>query len=568
MGGYRAVTPLSAMSRGGGGSAGFGSGSGVPPTPQTQQSTPKFTPGRRELGSVRRVIVPNTPMTSSDRPVYAEAIHVWGTNVSIAEARAHFKKFFNEFPGPDGQPLYPALLREVLDKGEVNLNLNAQNLHAFNPQLYQHMITYPQEILPAADMMLKELRQQIMNPDNDPQIAADIEEAKIVSTRPFNLVEKKNMRELNPEDMDALIAIKGMVIRVGGIVPDMQLAYFQCSLCAQGLEVPPEDGVINEPVQCFNCQSRHSYRLVHNRCKYADKQLLKVQETPDSIPEGETPHSIKIYAFDDLVDLVKPGDRVEITGIYKATAPRVNPRRSTLSTVYRTYVDAIHFKKTENSRLANEADLPNGASSDAMTDIPLTGYDEGDATAQQIQAMEAKIIALSQEPGIYDKLTRSLAPSIWELEDVKKGILCLLFGGSGAEMGASSGKFRGEINVLMCGDPGTSKSQLLQYVHKIAPRGIYTSGKGSSAVGLTASVVKDSETKEMVLESGALVLSDRGVCCIDEFDKVNRKQSRAHAQEATIHCTHAHAHTGTIQALTRISSFLSFSRFLVFFFFR
>lgn len=127
-----------------------------------------------------------------------------------------------------------------------------------------------------------------------------------------------------------------------------------------------------------------------------------------------------------------------------------------------------------------------------------------------VAAREARVKAMADDPDVYEKLARSVAPSIWEMDDIKKGVLLQLFGGAHKEIGRQ-GKFRGEINVLLCGDPGTSKSQLLSYVHRIAPRGIYTSGKGSSAVGLTAYVTKDPDTKEPILESGALVLSDRYV---------------------------------------------------------
>lgn len=164
---------------------------------------------------------------------------------------------------------------------------------------------------------------------------------------------------------------------------------------------------------------------------------------------------------------------------------------------------------------------------------------------------------LSQQPDIYDQLVAAFAPSIYEFDDVKRGVLCQLFGATHKVMATSgAGRFRGDINILLCGDPGTSKSQLLQYAVNIAPRGIYTSGKGSSAVGLTAYVTRDPETKQIVLESGALVLCDGGICCIDEFDKMS-DSTRSVLHEVMEQQTVSIAKAGIIASLNARTSILA-----------
>ncbi len=225
--------------------------------------------------------------------------------------------------------------------------------------------------------------------------------------------------------------------------------------------------------------------LIHNRSEYNDKQVVRLQETPDAVPDGQTPHTVSMCVYDDLVDMVKPGDRVVVTAIFRSIPVRVNPRQRTIKSLFKTYLDVVHVKRTNVARMGFDPSTRSGEAlvsgvgvggeddeeeSIARPLQPRAGDDgmEEDGENQQYstgQEMEAKLLQLSQEPEIYEKLARSMAPSIWELEDVKKGILLQLFGGTNKSISRGGGcggpRYRGDINVLMVGDPGTAKSQIL-----------------------------------------------------------------------------------------------------------
>ncbi|KAG5921784.1 DNA replication licensing factor, mcm4 component [Claviceps africana] len=355
--------------------------------------------------------------------------------------------------------------------------------------------------------------------------------------------------------MDRLISIKGLVIRTTPVIPDMKDAFFRCNVCNHSVNVGLDRGKIHEPTECPRriCKSKNSMQIVHNRCSFEDKQVIKLQETPDSVPAGQTPHSVSVCVYNELVDFCKAGDRVELTGIFRASPVRANPRQRVVKSVYKTYVDVLHVQKVDKKRMGADA-----------TTLGVTGEDEADKGSNELEETrvitpedEAKIRETAARADIYELLARSLAPSIYEADDVKKGILLQLFGGSNKTFHKGGNpKYRGDINVLLCGDPSTAKSQILSYVHKIAPRGIYTSGKGSSAVGLTAYVTRDPETRQLVLESGALVLSDGGVCCIDEFDKMS-DATRSVLHEVMEQQTVSVAKAGIITTLNARTSILA-----------
>ncbi|PKI84287.1 hypothetical protein MVES_001630 [Malassezia vespertilionis] len=533
---------------------------------------------------------------------------IWGTNVSVGETMQLFRAFLRGFrlkyrwayvrsqglthertPHADGELLlYQSYLRQMRYTNQTNLNLRLSDLAAFPPskRLSVQAQRYPQEVVPIMDQVLKDEMLELAesdSKDHEPDTTREqieMMEGLIFKVRPYGGT-TVNMRDLNPKDIDSLVTIRGLVIRVTPIIPDMKEGFFRCMVCNHTVQVEIDRGRITEPNRCPRdvCNQLGSLALVHNRCVFADRQVIRVQETPDVVPDGQTPHTISICVYDELVDVCKPGDRIEVTGIFRGIPVRVNPRQRVLKSLFKTYVDVVHLRLSNARRLAldlstrdqvsaksvgvggdddgEEFDMAANANADAASAAPPSS---GQTLLLPREEIREQVEEIAQRPDAYDLLARSLAPSIHEMDDMKRGVLLQLFGGTNKSVATGGGmggpRYRGDINVLIVGDPGTSKSQMLQYVHKIAPRGTYVSGKGSSAVGLTAYVTRDPETRQLVLESGALVLSDGGVCCIDEFDKMS-DATRSVLHEVMEQQTVSVAKAGIITTLNARTSVLA-----------
>lgn len=436
---------------------------------------------------------------------------IWGTNVDVDVCKRKFIEFLKDprfsFDQADideakfdwdqtNRPnsLYLIKLAEINQVPEENyLTINAAHLKEFDEHLYDQMIKFPMEVLQIFEQGADQLYAQLYPEDTNLNIYV----------RPFNTEKTTSIRGLNPLDVGRIVTINGMVTRVSVFIPEMYEGFFRCIICNFTRTVPVEAGRLEEPTVCNNCQGKFCYDLIHNRSKFVDKQLVKLQESPDDMPAGQIPSTIAIVAASDLVDQVSPGDRVSVTGIYMAHPLRVLSRQRKVRYWYRTTLNVLHYRKVKAGTLHDDSLL-----------LRLS--------ADRIDHLKA----LSKQENIYDLLSNSTCPSIYGHLDVKKGILLQLLGGTHKEPPGNSSDpklrhFRSEINVLLCGDPGTSKSQMLQHVYKLVPRGQYTSGKGSSAVGLTAYVTRDLDTKQLILQIGALVMCDGGICCIDEFDKMS-----------------------------------------------
>lgn len=343
----------------------------------------------------------------------------------------------------------------------------------------------------------------------------------------------QNLRSLNSSTVQKLVIVSGIIISASKSSIKMKHCAVQCRSCGniKVIEVQSGFGGLKIPRQCDSKAANSkdkcpldSYKPVPEKSTYIDVQILKIQEAPELIPVGEIPRSYMLYAERNLVNKVSPGTRVTVVGIQC-----VDERSSDKNADKSSYIRVIQFQ----------------------TESKKTGRQVFRFSKEE----ESNFLNMAKDPKIYEKIAMSIAPAIYGSEDIKRAIACLLFGGCRKKMNGGV-NLRGDINILLLGDPSTAKSQFLKFVERVAPVAVYTSGKGSSAAGLTASIIKDPSSGEFQLEGGAMVLADGGIVCIDEFDKM-RTQDRVAIHEAMEQQTISVAKAGITTTLNSRTSVLA-----------
>ncbi|XP_010905758.1 DNA replication licensing factor MCM3 [Elaeis guineensis] len=405
------------------------------------------------------------------------------------EAMAAHKRAFLDFLDQDvGKGFYMKTIRDMVQNKRRRLIVGIDDLRNFSLDFARRLIRNPGEYMQPISDALTEVTRNV-----DPKYLKEGERVLVGFSGPFGF-HKVTPRDLMSSFIGSMVCVEGIVTKCSLVRPKVVKSVHFCPATGQFATREYRDitSTVGLPTgSVYPTRDENGNLLVteYGLCEYKDHQTLSMQEVPENSAPGQLPRTVDVIIEDDLVDSCKPGDRVAIVGIYKALPGK---SKGSLNGVFRTVLIANNI-----SLLNKEANAP-------------------------IYSLEdlKRMKEIAKRNDTFDLLGNSLAPSIYGHLWIKKAVILLMLGG--VEKNLKNGThLRGDINMMMVGDPSVAKSQLLRAVMNIAPLAISTTGRGSSGVGLTAAVTSDQETGERRLEAGAMVLADRGVVCIDEFDKMN-----------------------------------------------
>ncbi|PGH07047.1 hypothetical protein AJ80_08060 [Polytolypa hystricis UAMH7299] len=468
-----------------------------------------------------------TPYSLSVLPPQPE-----GTEEPRTKVQAQLREFILEFQ-LDNAFIYRDQIRQNVLVKKYYCDVDVAHLIAYNEELAHRLTSNPADTIPLFEAALKQCTQKIVYPS---QRDIQLPEHQVLL---HSSVSHTTIRDLKADTVSHLVRIPGIVIGASTLSSKATLVHIECRGCREADTIIVESGFsgITLPRRCHRPKLQGEepcpldpYVIVHEKCQFVDQQILKLQEAHEQVPVGELPRHILISADRYLANRVVPGSRCTVMGVFS---------------IYQ----AKGSKSSGNSAVAIRN--PYLRAVGISSDVDQTA--KGNSMFSEEE--EQEFLELSRRPDLYQAFADSIAPSIYGNHDIKKAIACLLMGGS-KKILPDGMKLRGDINVLLLGDPGTAKSQLLKFVEKASPIAIYTSGKGSSAAGLTASVQRDAVTREFYLEGGAMVLADGGVVCIDEFDKM-RDEDRVAIHEAMEQQTISIAKAGITTILNARTSVLA-----------